>query len=62
MLQVSDLHTIAWEQSGHPDGVPVVVIHGGPGGGAQPSYRQYFDPEVFNIVQFDQRGCGKSTR
>jgi len=37
------------------------VIHGGPGGGGQPSYRQYFDPAAFNIIQFDQRGCGKST-
>ena len=61
MLQVSDVHTIAWEQSGSADGVPVVVIHGGPGGGGQPSYRQYFDPAAFNIIQFDQRGCGKST-
>ena len=61
MLQVSDVHTIAWEQSGLVDGIPVVVIHGGPGGGGQPSYRQYFDPAAFNIIQFDQRGCGKST-
>ena len=61
MLQVSNLHTIAWEQSGNPEGIPVVVIHGGPGGGGQPSYRQYFDPAAFNIVQFDQRGCGQST-
>ena len=61
MLQVSDVHTIAWEQSGSADGIPVVVIHGGPGGGGQPSYRQYFDPAAFNIIPFDQRGCGKST-
>lgn len=61
MLPVSDLHTIAWEQSGNPDGIPVLVVHGGPGGGAQPSYRQYFDPKAFNIVQFSQRGCGQST-
>ena len=61
MLSVSPVHTIAWEQSGNPNGTPVVVIHGGPGGGGQPSYRQYFDPEAFNIVQFDQRGCGQST-
>lgn len=60
-LEVSDLHTIAWEMSGNPDGIPVVVLHGGPGGGGQPSYRQYFDPESFNIIQFDQRGCGSST-
>jgi proline iminopeptidase len=61
MLGVSELHTIAWEKSGNPDGIPVIVIHGGPGGGGQPSYRQYFDPETYNIIQFDQRGCGKST-
>ena len=60
-LSVTDLHTIAWEASGNADGIPVVVIHGGPGGGGQPSYRQYFDPEAYNIVQFDQRGCGQST-
>ena len=61
MLQVTDLHSIAWEKSGNPDGIPVVVIHGGPGGGGQPAYRQYFDPAKFNIIQFDQRGCGQST-
>ena len=43
------------------NGQPVIVIHGGPGGGSQPSYRQYFNPEKFDIIQFDQRGCGKST-
>ena len=61
MLNVSQLHTIAWEKSGNPDGLPVIVIHGGPGGGGQPAYRQYFDPTTYNIIQFDQRGCGKST-
>lgn len=61
MLSVSQLHTIAWEKSGNPEGLPVIVIHGGPGGGGQPSYRQYFDPAIYNIIQFDQRGCGKST-
>ena len=61
MLNVSEMHTIAWEKSGNPDGIPVIVIHGGPGGGGQPSYRQYFDPSAYNIIQFDQRGCGKST-
>lgn len=60
-LQVSDLHTIAYEQSGNPQGKPVVVLHGGPGGGAAPLYRQYFNPEKWRIVMFDQRGCGKST-
>ena len=61
MLAVSQRHTIAWECSGNPDGIPVIVIHGGPGGGSQPSYRRYFDPQKWNIVQFDQRGCGQST-
>ena len=61
MLEVSKLHTIFWERSGNPKGMPVIVIHGGPGGGSQPSYRQYFDPQKFDIIQFDQRGCGKST-
>ena len=61
LLEVSGIHTIAWERSGNPDGIPVIVIHGGPGGGSQPSYRRYFDPEKFDIIQFDQRGCGKST-
>ena len=60
-LKVSELHTIHWERAGNPDGVPVIVIHGGPGGGSQPSYRQYFNPEKFDIIQFDQRGCGQST-
>ncbi|MGB2352984.1 MAG: prolyl aminopeptidase, partial [Candidatus Poseidoniaceae archaeon] len=61
MLSVSERHTIAWECAGNPEGIPVIVIHGGPGGGSQPSYRQYFDPQKWNIIQFDQRGCGKST-
>ena len=60
-LQVSELHTIAWERSGNPDGIPVIVIHCGPGGGSQPSYRRNFNPEKFDIIQFDQRGCGQST-
>ncbi len=60
ILEVSSLHSIYWEKSGNPSGIPILVIHGGPGGGSQPVYRRYFDPEVFNIVQFDQRGCGSS--
>ena len=61
MLQVSDLHAIHWEQSGNPDGKPVVFLHGGPGGGGNPKYRRYHDPEKYRIVVFDQRGCGRST-
>ena len=57
-LKVTELHTIGWERSGNPSGAPVIVIHGGPGGGSQPSYRRYFNPEKYDIIQFDQRGCG----
>ncbi len=60
-LHVSDLHQIYYEVSGNPNGKPVLVVHGGPGGGSQPEYRRYFDPSVYCIVQFDQRGCGQST-
>lgn len=60
-LKVSALHTIYFEESGNPHGKAVVILHGGPGGGSQPIYRQYFDPNRWRIVQFDQRGCGKST-
>jgi proline iminopeptidase len=60
-LKVSDLHTIYFEESGNPDGKAVIILHGGPGGGSQPIYRQYFDPNRWKIIQFDQRGCGKST-
>lgn len=60
MLKVSNLHTIYFEESGNPQGKPVVILHGGPGGGSQPLYRQYFNPDLWRIVQFDQRGCGKS--
>jgi proline iminopeptidase len=61
MLKVSDLHTIYYEQSGNPNGKPVVFLHGGPGGGTNPKCRRFFDPAVYRIVLFDQRGCGKST-
>ncbi|HAG81397.1 MAG TPA: prolyl aminopeptidase [Cyanobacteria bacterium UBA12227] len=59
-LEVSDLHKIYYEESGNPHGKPVVVLHGGPGGGSQPFYRQYFNPAQWRIVLFDQRGCGRS--
>ncbi len=60
-LPVSDIHTIHYEQSGNPDGLPVVVLHGGPGGGMQAGYRQYFNSEKWRVVQLSQRGCGRST-
>ncbi|NET06410.1 MAG: prolyl aminopeptidase [Symploca sp. SIO2B6] len=60
-LKVSELHTIYFEESGNPEGKPVIFLHGGPGGGSQPKYRQYFDPAKWRVILFDQRGCGKST-
>ena len=60
MLDVGDGHKIYLEQSGNPEGIPVVVFHGGPGGGCSPAMRRYFDPRAFRIVLFDQRGCGRS--
>jgi len=61
MLPVSPVHTLYYEQSGNPDGLPVVFLHGGPGGGTVPVYRQFFDPAAYRIVLFDQRGAGRST-
>lgn len=60
MLSVSSLHTIYYEQSGNPEGNPVVFLHGGPGGGTTPDYRRFFDPASYRIVVFDQRGSGAS--
>lgn len=60
MLDVGDDHRIYVEQCGRPDGVPVIVLHGGPGGGCSPAMRRYFDPNHYRIVLFDQRGCGRS--
>ena len=60
-LKVSQLHAIHYEESGNPQGKPVIFLHGGPGGGITPMYRQYFDPKKWRIVIFDQRGCGQST-
>ena len=61
MLEVEAPHKIYWERSGNPQGKPVIVIHGGPGGGSQPGYRSYFNPLKYCIIQFDQRSCGQST-
>ena len=59
-LDVGDGHEIYWEESGNPDGKPCVFVHGGPGGGSSPEARQFFDPQRYRIVVFDQRGCGQS--
>lgn len=60
MLDVGDGHRVYVEQCGAPDGIPVVVLHGGPGGGCSPAMRRYFDPNIYRIILFDQRGCGRS--
>ena len=61
MMDVPGGHRIYVEQCGHAEGVPVIVLHGGPGGGCSPGMRRYFDPKHFRTVLFDQRGCGRST-
>jgi proline iminopeptidase len=60
-LIVGDGHRVYWEQSGNPEGKPVVFLHGGPGAGTSPWHRRFFDPERYRIVLFDQRGAGRST-
>ena len=59
-IDTGDGHRIYMEQCGNPDGIPVIVLHGGPGGGCSPAMRRYFDPASYRIVLFDQRGCGRS--
>ncbi len=59
-LSVGDGHEIYFEECGNPAGKPALFVHGGPGGGASPSARQFFNPERYRIVVFDQRGCGRS--
>jgi proline iminopeptidase len=60
-LRVSDIHELYWEECGNAAGVPVVALHGGPGGGSSPEMRRFFDPKKYRIILFDQRGCGRST-
>jgi proline iminopeptidase len=60
-LAVGSGHTIYFEESGNPNGQPALFLHGGPGGGSQPSQRRFFDPTHYRIILFDQRGCGRST-
>ncbi|HYL33741.1 MAG TPA: prolyl aminopeptidase [Stellaceae bacterium] len=61
MLPLDGHHTMYWEQSGNPAGLPAVFLHGGPGAGATPTHRRFFDPAIYRIVVFDQRGAGRST-
>ena len=60
MLDMGDGHHVYVERSGNPAGLPVIVLHGGPGGGSSPAMRRYFDPALWQIILFDQRGCGRS--
>jgi len=59
-LDVGDGHRLYYDVSGNPDGIPALFLHGGPGAGVSPRVRRFFDPEIFKIVIFDQRGSGKS--
>ena len=59
-LRVSESHQLYLEISGNPDGIPVLYLHGGPGGGSSENHRRYFDPTIYKIILFDQRGCGRS--
>ncbi|HEV2044138.1 MAG TPA: prolyl aminopeptidase [Sphingomicrobium sp.] len=61
MLDVGDGHTLYWERCGTPGGKPAVFLHGGPGSGCSPKQRQQFDPKKYDVLLFDQRGCGRST-
>ncbi|MFC8530126.1 prolyl aminopeptidase [Nocardia sp. NPDC057227] len=61
LLEVGDDNHVYWCTSGNPDGRAALVVHGGPGSGSSPGPRKTFDPNIFRIVQFDQRGCGRST-
>ncbi len=60
-LPVGGGHTLYVEECGNPNGLPVVILHGGPGGGSNPTMRRFHDPERYRIVLFDQRACGRST-
>jgi proline iminopeptidase len=60
VVEVGGGHQIYWERAGNPSGKPALVLHGGPGSGAQPWWRTYFDPDRYCVTLFDQRGCGRS--
>jgi proline iminopeptidase len=59
-IETADGHSIYVEQCGNPSGYPVIICHGGPGGGCSPAMRRYFDPRAYRVILFDQRGCGRS--
>jgi proline iminopeptidase len=59
-LEVGDGQELWWEECGNPAGIPLLVVHGGPGGGCVPEHRRPYDPHAYRIILFDQRGCGRS--
>ena len=61
MLPVGGRHSVYVESCGSPKGIPVLFLHGGPGGGCNPTMRRYFNPEIYRVILFDQRGCGRSS-
>lgn len=61
MLAINELHTMYWEESGNGAGIPILYLHGGPGGGTSPRARRFFDPQHYRIILFDQRGAGRSS-
>jgi proline iminopeptidase len=60
-LRVSEIHELYLDEAGNPDGIPVLFIHGGPGSACDFASRRYYNPELYRIITFDQRGCGRST-
>jgi len=60
MLRLDALHSMYWEESGSPDGIPAVFLHGGPGAGSTPKHRRFFDPGAYRIIVYDQRGAGRA--
>ena len=60
-IEVGCGHSLYYEQSGNPEGIPVLFIHGGPGAGLPPNYKCFFDSNRYRIIGFEQRGCGRST-
>lgn len=60
-LAVDGVHSLYWEECGNPNGIPVIFLHGGPGGGCSATSRRYFDPQRYRVILFDQRGAGRST-
>jgi proline iminopeptidase len=60
-LRLDAVHSMYWEESGRPDGIPAVFLHGGPGAGSTPKHRRFFDPGAYRIIVYDQRGAGRST-